>query len=255
MLLAVKVGNTNVVFGIFRGSNLEASCRAQTDVHRMPDEYAMFLKNALETHDLRFADISGCIIASVVPPLTGAMEEIAQRYLGRTALVVDSGTKVGVRILIDNPAEAGADRIVNALAAHHLYGGPCVVIDIGTATTFDAVSAEGDYLGGAIAPGIGMAAEALYLRTARLPRIALVAPPHAIGKNTIHAMQSGVMLGYASLVEGMVERFRSELGADMKVIATGGLSPLIARLTNVFQVVNVDLTLQGLRMVYELNQS
>lgn len=254
MLLAVNVGNTNVVFGIFRGDTLEASWRAETDVHRMPDEYAMFLKNVLDTRGLRFSDVTGCIIASVVPPLTGTIQEIAQRYLDKPAIVVDSAINVGVRILIDNPAEAGADRVVNALAAHRLYGGPCVVVDIGTATTFDAVSPEGDYLGGAIAPGIGMAAEALYLRTARLPRIALVPPPHVIGKNTVHAMQSGVMLGYASLVEGMVARFRNELGPAMKVIGTGGMAPLIARLTDVFEVINVDLTLQGLQMIYELNR-
>jgi type III pantothenate kinase len=254
MLLAIDVGNTNIVFGVFRGDKLEASWRCATAVHRMPDEYAMLLKNLLEMRHLRFAHLTGCIIASVVPPLTTTMQEMAEKYLGKTALVIDSKLKTGVLIRTDNPAEVGADRIVNAMAAHRLYGGPCVVIDFGTATTFDAVSSEGDYLGGAIAPGIGTSAEALFLRAAKLPRIELSAPPRAIGTNTTHSMQSGVMYGYAGLVEGLVARFRKELGPDMKVIATGGLAPVLARLTDVFQVVNPDLTLDGLRMIYELNQ-
>jgi len=255
MLLAIDVGNTNIVFGVLRGERLEASWRAETDVHRMADEYAMLLKSLLETCKLAFSDLTGCIIASVVPPLTATMRELVERYLGKPALVVGAGIKTGVRIRTDNPSEVGADRIVNALAAHRLYGGPCVVIDFGTATTFDAVSREGDYLGGAIAPGIGTAAEALFLRAAKLPRIELSAPPRAIGTNTTHSMQSGVMYGYAGLVEGLVARFRKEMGPEMKVIATGGLAPVIARLTPVFEVVNADLTLQGLRMMYELNMS
>ncbi len=254
MLLAIDVGNTNIVFGVFKGDKLEASWRAETDVHRMPDEYAMFLKNVLEAHNLRFADLTGCIIASVVPPLTGIMQEIAERYLSRTALVVGAGIKTGVRIRTDNPAEVGADRVVNALATQRIYGGPAVVIDFGTATTFDAVSRDGDYLGGAIAPGIATAAEALFLRAAKLPRIELVAPPRVIGTNTPHSMQSGVMFGYVGLVEGMVARFRRELGPEMKVIATGGLAPVIARETSVIEIVNSDLTLHGLRMIYEINQ-
>jgi type III pantothenate kinase len=254
MLLAIDVGNTNIVFGVFRGEKLEASWRAETDVHRMSDEYAMLLKNLLDTYNLRFADLTGCIIASVVPPLIGTMQELAQRYLDRTALVVGAGINSGVRIRTDNPAEVGADRIVNALAAHRYYGGPCVVIDFGTATTFDAVSAEGDYLGGAIAPGIGTSAEALFLRAAKLPRIELAAPPRVIGTNTSHSMQSGVMFGYVGLVEGLVARFRKEMGPAMKVIATGGLAPVIARMTSIFDQVDSDLTMQGLRMIFELNQ-
>jgi type III pantothenate kinase len=254
MLLMIDVGNTNIVFGVFDGDKLAASWRAETDVHRMPDEYAVFLKNLLDMRGLSFADLDGCIIASVVPPLTGIMQELSQNYLGRAALVVGMGIKTGVRIRTDNPSEVGADRVVNALAAHRLYGGPCVVIDFGTATTFDAVSREGDYLGGAIAPGIGTAAEALFLRAAKLPRIELVAPPRVIGANTTHSMQSGVMFGYVGLVEGLVARFRKELGPDMKVIATGGLAPVIARETKVIEIVNSDLTLQGLHMIYELNR-
>jgi len=254
MLLAIDVGNTNIVFGVFRDEAILASWRAETDVHRMPDEYAMLLKNLLELKGLRFSDITGCIIASVVPPLTGIMQEIARDYLAQAPLVVGASVKTGVRIRTDNPAEVGADRVVNAHAAHRLYGGPCVVIDFGTATTFDAVSSAGDYLGGAIAPGIGTAAEALFLRAAKLPRIELTAPPRVIGTNTTHSMQSGVMFGYVGLVEGLVARFRKELGPDMKVIATGGLAPVIARETKVIEIVNSDLTLLGLRMIYELNQ-
>lgn len=253
MLLTVLVGNTNIVFGIFQGDKLDASWRMGTDVHRMADEYAMLLKSFLETRRLGFADLTGCIIGSVVPPLTTTMQEMSQRYLGKTALIVGPSLKTGVRIRIDNPAEAGADRVVNVHAAHRLYGGPCVVIDLGTGTTFDAVSREGDYLGGAIAPGIGIAAEALFLRAAKLPRIELIAPPRAIGTNTTHAMQSGVLFGYVGLVEGLVARFRKELGPDMKVIGTGGLVPVLARETKVIEIIDPDLTLQGLRMIYELN--
>ena len=254
MLLAIDVGNTNIVFGVFQGDTLEASWRAETDVHRMPDEYAMFLNSLLALRGLSFSNLTGCIIASVVPPLTGIMQELAQNYLSQKALVVGAGINTGVRVRTDNPAEVGADRVVNALAAHRLYGGPCVVIDFGTATTFDAVSRDGDYLGGAIAPGIATAAEALFLRAAKLPRIELVAPPRVIGANTTHSMQSGVMFGYVGLVEGLVARFRKEMGREMKVIATGGLAPVIARETKVIEIVNSDLTLQGLRMIYELNQ-
>lgn len=254
MLLTIDVGNTNIVFGVFREDTIVASWRAETAVHRMPDEYAMLLKNLLELRGLRFSDLSGCILASVVPPVTATMDEIVRNYLGRAPLVVNANVKTGVRIRTDNPAEVGADRVVNAHAAHRLYGGPCVVIDFGTATTFDAVGREGDYLGGAIAPGIGTAAEALFLRAAKLPRIELAAPPRVIGTNTTHSMQSGVMFGYVGLVEGLVARFRKELGADAKVIATGGLAPVIARETTVIEFVDPDLTLQGLRMIYELNR-
>jgi type III pantothenate kinase len=254
MLLTINVGNTNVVFGVFRGDDLLASWRSETDVHRMPDEYAMFLKSALETQRRRFSDLTGCIIASVVPPLTPAMQELCLRYLKREALVVGPAIQTGVHVRIENPSEVGADRVVNALAAHRLYGGPCIVIDLGTGTTFDAVSGEGDYLGGAIAPGLVIAAEAMFLRTSKLPRIELEPPPNVIGTNTVHAMQSGVVLGYVGLVEGLVARFRTEMGPEMKVIATGGLAPILARLTSVFDAIDQDLTLKGLRMIYDLNQ-
>jgi type III pantothenate kinase len=254
MLLAIDVGNTNIVWGVFAGEHIQASWRAATDIHRMADEYAMLLRSFLDHSGLGLDQIDGCILASVVPPLTTTIKEMCQRYLGREPVVVSSGIKTGVRVLTDIPAEVGADRIVNALAAYRLYGGPCVVIDFGTATTFDAVSATGDYLGGAIAPGVATAAEALFLRAAKLPRIELIPPPRVIGTNTTHSMQSGVIFGYVGLVEGLVARFRQELGEGARVIATGGLATIIAQETPVIEVVNPDLTLIGLRMMYELNQ-
>ena len=198
--------------------------------------------------------MTGVIVSSVVPPLTGIFEKISQRYFDQTALVVGSGVQIGVRNLYDNPQEVGADRLVNAAGAYHRYGGPACVVDFGTATTFDALSAEGDYLGGAIAPGIGIAAEALFQRTAKLPRIGLDRPPAAIGKTTVQSMQSGLLFGYVGLVEGMVARFRAELGADMKVIATGGLASLVAAETSAIDAVDPWLTLVGLRLIWERNQ-
>lgn len=178
-----------------------------------------------------------------------------RRYLGHDPLVVTPAIKTGVRVLTDHPTEVGADRIINALAAYRLYGGPAIVVDFGTATTFDAISAEGDYLGGAIAPGLGIAAEALFSRTAKLPRIQLIAPPAAIGRNTVQAMQSGLILGYVGLIEGLVARIRAELGGRAKVVATGGLAPLLARETDVIKAVEPMLTLEGLWLIYELNHS
>jgi len=198
-------------------------------------------------------DICGICLASVVPPLTSKVVQACRVYLQQQPLVVDAGVKTGVRIRYEDPRAVGADRIADAAAVQRLYGGPACVVDFGTATTFDAISAEGDYLGGAIAPGIGIAAEALFLRTAKLPRVDLQRPPAAIGRNTVHAMQSGLLFGYVSLVEGMVNRFRAELGAEMKVIATGGLAELIADLTDVFDVIAPWLTLEGLRIIWELN--
>jgi type III pantothenate kinase len=189
----------------------------------------------------------------VVPPLLPAFQELCQRYLHVTPLVVGPGIKTGVRVATDDPREVGADRIVNALAVKRLYGAPAIVIDFGTATTFDVVSAEGDYLGGAIAPGIGISAEALYRYTAKLPRIELAAPKSPIGKNTVASMQSGVILGYVCLVEGMIARFQKELGGKARVVATGGLAGVIAKETTVIEAVNPDLTLEGLRLIYEMN--
>jgi type III pantothenate kinase len=254
MLLAMNVNNTSTKLGLYRDGEWIVHWRIASDRDKMPDEYAMLLRNLFDFAGLAWADVSGVALASVVPPLTGAFVQVCRHYLGHDPLVVTAGIKTGVRVLIDYPAEAGADRILNALAIHRLYGGPAIVVDFGTATTFDAVSAEGDYLGGAIAPGLGIAAEALFSRTARLPRIELVAPPAAIGQNTVHAMQSGLILGYVGLVEGLVARIRAELGGRAKVIATGGLASTLARETDVIEVVDERLTLEGLRLIYELNR-
>ena len=255
MLLAVDIGNTNIVFGVFQGERLRATYRIATDLQKVPDDYAVLLMSLLSHDGLALSDIDGVIISSVVPPLITTFEELCERYIGVAPLVVNSGIKTGVRICTDNPAEVGADRVVNAAAAHCLYGGPLIVIDLGTATKVDAVSEDGDYLGGAIAPGIKIAAEALFVRASKLPRIELVRPKHAIGRNTVAAMQSGIFLGYVGLIEGLVARIREELGGCAKVIGTGGLVEAIARETKVIDVVNPDLTLIGLRLISELNRA
>jgi type III pantothenate kinase len=253
-LLCVNVGNTNVALGLYQDEEMLAHWRVSTDPQKLADEYAMLFLDLFERSGQDPAAVQGIVLASVVPPLTGIFLKLSQRYFHQTPLVVDAMVHTGVRILIDNPSEAGADRVVNAVAAFQRYGGPACVVDLGTGTTFDLISAEGDYLGGAIAPGLGIAAEALFQRTAKLPRIELARPPAAIGKNTVHAMQSGLLFGYAGLVEGMVARYRAELGAHMKVIATGGMASLVAAETDVFDAVDPWLTLDGLRMVWEMNQ-
>ncbi len=253
MLLAVDVGNTNIVVGVYRHGEIIADWRLVTDSYRMPDEYAMLLRSLLEHHGLSMASVTAMILSSVVPPLVTAFKELAERYLKLTPLVVGPGIKTGVRILYENPKEVGADRIVNALAAHRLYGGPAIVVDFGTATTFDAISADGDYLGGAIAPGIGISSKALFQFAAKLPHIELVRPRSAVGKNTIASMQSGILFGYVGLVEGLITRFHQELGPS-RVVATGGLAEIIARETKMIEVVDPRLTLEGLRLIYELNR-
>jgi type III pantothenate kinase len=255
MLLAVDVGNTNITIGVFAGSKLKATWRVATGVHRMPDEYASLLLHLFERQGIDASKITDAILCSVVPPLAGVFEEMYRRYLKVSPLVIEAGVKTGVRISMDNPREVGADRIVNAVAAHHLYGGAVIVIDLGTATTFDAVSEEGDYLGGAIAPGIAIATEALFARTAVLPRVELTHPKRAIGRNTVAAMQSGIVFGYAGLIEGIVGRIREELGGKAKVVATGGYAELLARETPVIDEVNPDLTLIGLHLIYEMNKT
>jgi type III pantothenate kinase len=252
-LFCIDIGNTNIVMGVYHAVDLVAHWRIATDHHKMADEYAMLILDLFERSAQDPAAVEGVIMASVVPPLTSILEKLSQRYFGQTPLVIGSGVRTDVEVRLDSPAEVGADRIVNAAAAHRRYGGPACIVDLGTATTFDIVSSEGDYLGGAIAPGIGIAAQALFQRTAKLPRVDLERPPAAIGRNTVHSMQSGLLFGYVSLVEGMVARFREELGASMKVIGTGGLAELIARETEVLEILAPWLTLDGLRMVYEMN--
>ena len=255
MLLTIDVGNTNLTLGLYQGESLGAHWRLATVHDRMPDEYGLQFLGLLEHAGCPPADLTGICLASVVPPLTGKVVEACQQYLGQAPLVIDTGVKTGVRIRYEDPRAVGADRIVDAAAVQRLYGGPACVVDFGTATTFDAISIDGDYLGGAIAPGIGIAAEALFLHTAKLPRVDLQRPPAAIGRNTVHAMQSGLLFGYVALTEGMVARFRAELGPTMKVIATGGLAEIIARETKVLQIIAPWLTLDGLRFIWEMNRS
>lgn len=254
MLLAIDIGNTDTTLGVFEGEELRATWHMATDIHRMADEYAALLLNLMRQQGLEIANIKAIALCSVVPPLISTFDELFQRYFHITPLVVGAGVKTGVRIRMDNPREVGADRIVNAAAAHHLYGGPVIVTDLGTATSFDTVSKEGDYLGGAIAPGIMSAAEALFTRAAMLPRVELSHPKRAIGTNTIAAMQSGVIFGYVALIEGLVARIQKELKEKAKVIATGGYVSLIAKETKVFDEINPDLTLIGLRLIYQMNQ-
>ncbi len=253
MLLAVDIGNTNLTLGVFDGPELRAHWRVATARHRMADEWAVILKNLMELKALSFSDVHAAVIASVVPTLTAAVQGMIEQYLHVRPLLVEPGIRTGVRVLYDSPKDVGADRIVNAVAAFKRYGGPAIVIDFGTATTFDAISAEGDYLGGAIAPGIVISVEALFERTAKLPRVELVLPPRAIGKNTVHSIQSGLMFGYVGLVEGIVRRFKAELGERAVVIATGGLADVVASETRAIDHVDPYLTLEGLRLIYEMN--
>jgi len=254
MLLAVDIGNTNITFGVFEDEQLRATWRMATNVSQMSDEYAALLLNLLHHQGLDTSDIKEIAFCGVVPPLQSTFEELFQRYFNISPLVIGPGIKTGVRIRMDNPREVGTDRIVNAAAAHYLYSGSVIVADIGTATTFDTISKEGDYLGGAIATGIGTAAEALFARAAALPRVELVRPQHAIGTSTITAMQSGIIFGYVGLVEGIVTRIQQELGEKAMVVATGGYAELIAKETAVIDTVNLDLTLVGLRLIYQMNK-
>jgi type III pantothenate kinase len=254
MLLAVDIGNTNIDLGVFEGQELRATWRFATDVERVPDEYAANFITLLRAEGLETSAIGAVVMCSSVPDLVRVFDRVCRRYFNAEPLVVGPGTHTGVRIHYE-PRELGADRVVDVVAALKLHGPPpLIIVDLGTATVFDAVSAEGDYLGGAIAPGIGIAAQALYERTAKLYRVELEHPKAAIGKNTVNAIQSGIMLGYVALVEGMVARFQKELGGSARVIGTGGWAKLIAAGTSVFDCVDTSLTLSGLRIIYEANR-
>ena len=255
MLLTIDIGNTNVCLGVFEDQELRATWRMATDINRMPDEYAIFLLDLLHHQDMGTPDIKDIAMCSTVPPLTAPFQELCKKYFNISPLVVGAGVKTGVRIRQDNPREVGPDRIVNAVAAHYLYNSAVIIVDVGTATTFDVVSKEGDHIGGAIATGISTAAEALFRRAAALPRIELVHPKQAIGTNTIAAMQSGIIFGYVGLIEGIVARIQQELGEKAMVVATGGYAELMAKETKVIDVVNLDLTLIGLRLIYEMNKA
>ncbi|MGA2504357.1 MAG: type III pantothenate kinase [Anaerolineales bacterium] len=254
MLLTIDLGNTNLTIGLYQEEMLVHHWRLATDQNRMPDEYGMQLLGLLTNAGRTRQDLTGICLASVVPQLTGRAIQACIEYLKQEPLVVDTGVKTGIRIRYEDPKAVGADRVADAVAVMHSYGGPACIIDFGTATTFNALTKDGDYLGGAIMAGINLAAEALFTHAAKLPRIDLQKPPSIIGRNTTHAMQSGLIYGYVALTEGMVERFRQELGSQMKVIATGGLSDLIARETPVIQVHAPWLTLDGLRLIWELNR-
>jgi type III pantothenate kinase len=253
MLLAFDIGNTSIHIGLFDGQRLAATWRIGVETEKLPDEYGVLLLTLLSTRDVRPKDIEACIIGCDVPPLIPTFEEVSAKYFGVEALVVGHGLRTGVRILYDNPRQLGADRIIDAVAAIRDYGVPVIVVDFGTATVFDAINANGDYLGGAIAPGIAIASEALFSRAAMLYRVQLERPPQAIGKNTIHAMQSGILFGYVGLVEGLVKRFQDELGGGAKVVGTGGWAKQVAAETTSIDIVDPDLTLNGLRYIYELN--
>jgi type III pantothenate kinase len=254
MLLTIDLGNTNLTLGLYEGDKLGMHWRLATDHARMPDEYGLQFLGLLEHAGHSPADLTGISLASVVPPLTGRVVQACNEYLKQAPLVVDAGVKTGIKIRYEDPKAVGADRVADAVAVMHIYGGPACVVDFGTATTFNAITREGEYLGGAITAGINLAAEALFTHAAKLQRIDLQRPPSVIGRNTVHAMQSGLIFGYVSMVEGMVARFRTELGSDMKVIATGGLSEIIARETDVVDVIAPWLTLDGLRILWDLNR-
>lgn len=252
-LLAVDVGNTNVVIGAYRGAELVATWRTATVHDRTEDELAVTLDALLGMQDLSLDEIDALVLGSVVPSLTLAFQRLADRYVDGRALVIGPGVKTGVRLRVDNPSEVGADRIANTLAAHRRHGGPAIVVDFGTSTNLDVVSEEGDFIGGAFAPGLEVSAESLFGRASRLFRVPLTAPRDAIGKNTVDCLRSGIVFGYVGLIEGLVQRITAELPSAPRVIATGGLATTIAPLTKTIERVDEDLTLEGLRLLWELN--
>ena len=255
MLLCFDIGNTNIKIGVFDGEDLHARWRIATDRERLADEYAMLVGELFQSHGLRFDAVSGCVISSVVPSLTEAFEEFSKRYLHLDALVLTADSDTGMRILTDYPAEVGPDLIANVLGARHLHGAPLIVIGFGTATTFAAVNAAGDFEGVAIAPGVITSGDSLFRATSTLPRVALTRPPVAIGKNTVRSLQAGLVFGFAGLVENLVGRIQAELGGNAKVIATGGLAALIAPETEVIDAIEPDVALIGLRLLYERGSS
>ena len=254
MILAIDIGNTNIVIGVFQDKKLLANWRLATDRNRTQDEYGVVLKELFSLANISMQSIEGVMMSSVVPPVNGLLEAMVKKYFGLNPLIVGPGIKTGISIKTDNPREVGADRIVNAVAAYSLYGGPLIIVDFGTATTFCCVTAKGEYLGGAIAPGIGISTEALFARAAKLPRVELMKPQSVIGKNTIASMQSGIIYGFAGQVEMLVKRIKLEMGTDAQVIATGGLAAAIAQEARVIDKIVPSLTLTGLRIIYERNQ-
>lgn len=252
-LLVVDLGNTNLVLGVYRDEELVSSWRLATARERTADEYGILARQLVG--DALHADLEGAIVASVVPPLNGAMTLMVQKYFGIDAVFVEPGVKTGIAIHVDNPLEVGADRIVNCAAAHEAYGGPTVIVDFGTATTFDVVTANAEFIGGVIAPGLNISAEALFARAARLPRVDIRRPDRVIGTNTVVNMQSGIYFGYLGLVDGILARIRSEVPDLKRVVATGGLATLFAEESAHIDEVDSELTLKGLKIIYDRNRS
>lgn len=255
MLLAIDAGNTNIVFAVYDGDRQRGIWRAANDPRRTADEHAVWLMQLMSLEDVDPKAIKAAIIATVVPASLFNLKTLCNRYFGCSPLVVgDAGVDLGIQVLVKNPAEVGADRVVNAVAAHTAYGGPLVVIDFGTATTFDVVDGAGNYIGGVIAPGVNLSMEALHMAAAKLPLVAVRRPQTVVGHDTVSAMQSGIFWGYVSLVEGIVERIRKEMDVpDVKAVATGGLAPLIAESTGTIQEIDQDLTLRGLLEIHRRN--
>jgi type III pantothenate kinase len=252
-LLVVDLGNTNLVLGVYRGDELVSSWRLATARERTADEYGILARQLVG--DSLHAGLEGAIVASVVPPLNSAMTFMVQKYFNIEPLFVEPGVKTGIAIHVDNPLEVGADRIVNCVAAHHEYGGPTVIVDFGTATTFDVVTANAEFIGGVIAPGLNISAEALFARAARLPRVDIRRPENVIGTNTVVNMQSGIYFGYLGLVDGILARIKLEVPDLKKVVATGGLAPLFAEDSEHIETVDPELTLKGLKIIYDRNRA
>jgi type III pantothenate kinase len=254
VLLAVEVGNTNTKIGVFEGARLLVSWRLTSRREQTADEYGVFIETLLRTRGIGPQDIRGVAISNVVPPVEAMLRSMSEKYFGIEPFSVEPGADCGLPLAVDNPREVGADRVVKSVAARALYGAPLIVIDFGTATTFDCVNARGEFIGGAIAPGLATSVDALLNRAARLYRVELVRPPTAIGRSTITNIQSGVIHGYAGLVDGLVDRMRAEMEGAPRVVATGGHAALVADATRTIEIVNPDLTLEGLRMLFERSQ-
>jgi type III pantothenate kinase len=253
-LLVIDVGNTNTVLGVYQGAVLARQWRLATSHEQTADEYGILIHNLFTLGKLSAGEIRGIMVASVVPPLNFVLEEMARKYFNLEPVFLEPGTRTGMAILVETPQEVGADRIADAVAAFEKYGGPCIVVDFGTAITFDAISKKGEYLGGVIAPGIGIAAEALFERTAKLPRVEIREPDRVIGTNTVNSIQSGLFYGAVAAVDGILDRLCAELGPQTKVIATGGQAPLVAGASKYKPPIDASLTLDGLRIIYERNQ-